>query len=151
MNLVKKWFQTATDDTKIQAFRFLFVGSASTLIDFLVFYLLNNVLGANIYLLAVPLGFGCGFIVNYLLSSLWVFDSKKLFHWSELSKFTVVALLGLGLNYLFIFLLLETGFLAFFLPFLPLKWINMLAKCIASGLVMVWNFIARKKIVFTKK
>ncbi|MBC7765465.1 MAG: GtrA family protein [Hyphomonadaceae bacterium] len=171
--MLKKLFTHKTNNTYVQVFRFLFVGGAATIVDICVFHLMANVLGMSVYYGAIPIGFLCGMTVNFILSSVWVFNSRNGVNAREFIGFFAIALLGLGMNYIIIYGLLDLPLIQ--IPYesfstlvynvierirhllsLPTKIIklttleNLMAKLIATVLVMIWNFYARKKFVYKK-
>ena len=74
-----------------------------------------------------------GFILaasnNYFWNRLWTFHSESVEIAREYGTFVLIALVGLGLNNLIIWLLHEKAHLNFYL-----------SKLIAIGCVMIWNF-----------
>ncbi len=94
-------------------------------------------LGVN-YLYAGALAFLIGLLVIYLLSVIWVFEKRSAHSvWVEFALFSLIGLLGLGMNELVLWL--GTGILA-----LPL----FLSKGLSVLLVFTWNYSARKYILF---
>ncbi len=109
-------------------FRFGVVGVIGTGVDFGITWVLKEKLRSNRYF-ANAVGFLMGATNNYLLNRYWTFDSHNPDIASEYAKFLAVALVGLGLNTLIIWLLdkkLNT----------PFYW----AKLLATGVVLFWNF-----------
>ena len=137
--LAKIIFWKKTTDIRIQFFRFLFVGAASTLADMAVFYFFNTRLGYH-YLIAQSFGFGAGVIVNYILSAFWVFPSNREKRKQEFVLFLIFAFSGLLISYLAIWFYIDILQITFF--------DNMIAKAMTSATAMFWNFYARKKFVF---
>ena len=54
--LINKLFRKSTDNIFLQMFRYLFVGTASFLIDFIIYLSLINFLGQN-YLISAAIAF----------------------------------------------------------------------------------------------
>jgi putative flippase GtrA len=75
----------------------------------------------------------CGFILaassNYLLNRIWTFESHNQRITSEYFSFVGIAVIGLVLNNLIVFLLSD-----------KLKWNFYIAKVFAIGVVILWNF-----------
>lgn len=91
------------------------------------------------YLAAAALAYALGIVLHYLLAIRWVFDFRRLAHWQgEFALYALVGVLGLGLNLLVIGLLVgQAG-------------VPVLAAKLASGAVVVlFNFGARKLLLFT--
>ena len=135
--LVKKLFLEKNHDTRIQFFRYIFVGGAATIVDMGSLYILTSIMGLN-YLISAAIAFILGVATNYLLCIVWIFEStgrvKK-----EIILFVVIGVGGLILNEVIIWLLVEEA-----------KLYYMLAKTVAVVIVLVWNFGMRKKYVFTQ-
>ena len=84
--------------------RYIFVGGGATVVQWGVLIVLKELfkLDANF---ANLIGFCCGLAFNYIISTIWVFDKNeakvdnKLI---ELSIFSVIGIVGLGINQFFI-------------------------------------------------
>lgn len=108
--------------------RFGIVGASGMVVDFGVTWLCKEKLHWNKYL-SNSLGFILAATNNYFWNRLWTFQSESVEIVREYSTFVLIALVGLGLNNLIIWLLHEKARLNFYL-----------SKLIAIGCVMVWNF-----------
>ncbi len=145
--------------------RFILVGGVATVVDYFVFWLFDGVLFPLLgqaawqttlsLILSTALGFCAGLAVNWILSISFVFrqvkneesvKSKKAF-----AVFTAVGVVGL--------LLTEVGVLALvaILPEFSLfgvagiggtSWEKWLAKAIMTCVVLVWNYVGRKILIF---
>ena len=116
-----------------QFFRFSIVGVTSFLIDYGLLFLLTENTRLS-YFVASAISFTIANIYNYILSMKFVFQGKEGMHRSvEMLIFAVLALIGLGLNQMIMWILVEQFFLHY-----------MLAKIIATALVTTFNFISRK-------
>lgn len=128
-----------SENTLIQFFRFCVVGTVATVVDMGGFYILNENFGIH-YLVSNIFSFICGLLTNFMLSYIWVFtkkgESKKVY---DFTLFSVIGLIGLGFNSTIIFVLVEF-----------LRMWEMYAKAIATGVVLFWNFFARKRFVFDR-
>jgi putative flippase GtrA len=132
-------FRGKTDNTFLQLIRYTFVGGFAFLIDFGTLFMLTEYLDFH-YLLSAGIAFTLGLVTNYLISIRWVFatrnfSNKKL----EFIMFMVIGLVGLGLNELFIWIFTDL-FAIYYL----------LSKILTTMLVYLWNFFARKMILFSK-
>ena len=127
----------STDKIGIQFFRYIFVGGAAFLVDFVSLYLLTDFLGVY-YLTSAAIAFILGLIVNYFLSTYWVFNKRKLDNLTfEFGIFAIIGIVGLGLNELFIW---------FFTA--ELNFYYLISKILAAALILFWNFFARKFVLF---
>jgi putative flippase GtrA len=119
-----------------QFMRYVAVGGTAALVEWGSFYLCNYPLGLH-YLLSVALAFILATGVNYLLSILFVFTRGRYSARLEALLVYFVSAVGLLLNMLLMWAL--HGLLD----------INaMIAKVIATGIVLIWNFTSRKVFIF---
>lgn len=134
----KKIFYTPTDNGLLQFFRYAFVGGWATVADWGVFALFNKVINLH-YLISAPFAFLMGLTVNYLLSKKFVFSGEKNEHQSstEFIVYCIIGVIGLLMTMIIMYLLTE------FIGFLP-----MVSKIIATAIVLVWNFLARKFVLY---
>lgn len=132
-----KLFIEPTNNTTVQAFRYLFVGGAAFLADWGILYLL--VLYGLHYLAAAAFAFIVGLLVNFFISKKFIFtqDPEKMGRFSEFLSYGVIGLAGLLLTEIFMYLITDVGGLHF-----------MLSKIIVAAIVLMWNFIARKKFIY---
>lgn len=120
----------------LRFFRFGVVGSLGFVIDFGITYLLKEGFGVWPFL-ANTAGFSMAVVNNYLLNKYWTFSEKSEFSARQFIGFLVISLIGLLIN---------TALLALFFQALGLNFY--LAKVIATGMVMCWNFLANRIWVF---
>ncbi len=126
-----------SDNVFIQLFRYGFVGGTAFVVDFSVLYVLTRFAGLY-YLLSAGIAFIIGLAVNYLLSISWVFNRRKVNNrFSELFIFTVIGIVGLLLTSLLMWLFTEQAGLFY-----------LISKIITTAIVLIWNFTARKLILF---
>ena len=138
--LINVLFVDRTDNWFIQLFRYLFVGGFAFLADYGLLVLLTEVFGLH-YLVSATISFLAGLVVNYLLSTSWIFRKSTLENkWAEFLIFAVIGVVGLGLNNLLLYLLTDKLHIHY-----------MISKLITTALVMIWNFGARKIVLFNKK
>ncbi len=134
---IDKLIKNQTDRTHIQFFRYIFVGGAAFIVDFVSLFILTDFFGIY-YIISATLAFILGLIANYALSISWVFnkrtlDNKK----SEFAIFAVIGVIGVILNALFIWIFTE---------YIDLYYL--ISKIIAAALILFWNFFARKMTLF---
>ena len=121
----------------VQFLRYVGVGGIAFVVDFGLMVLLKEKAHFH-HLVAASISFICGLVVNYLLSLAWVFkqrteeDQVREFVW-----FSVIGLVGVVLNGLII---------ALFADGLGLHYT--LAKLIAAACILVFNFGARRQLLF---
>lgn len=119
-----------------QIVKFGLVGIISFLIDYGVFWFLHNVIGIY-YLFANACSFSVSVIVNYILNLKYVFiSSEDANKRKEFFIYIVLNIIGLGFNQLIMKLCVD------FVKIAPL-----IAKIIATGVVMIYNFISRKILI----
>jgi len=138
-DLLNRLLKAETGDLKIQLFRYFFVGGLAFIVDYASLWFLTEVCGLH-YLLSAAIAFLLGLTCNYLLSTHWVFNDRRMKNrWSEFAVFALIGVAGLGLNELILYL----GTDVFHLHY-------MVSKLVSTGLVFFWNFFARKFILFNK-
>lgn len=134
---INKLIKNQTDSTHIQFFRYIFVGGAAFIVDFVSLFIFTDVFGVY-YLISAVIAFILGLIANYALSINWVFNKRTLDN--KLSEFTIFAfigVIGIFLNVLIIYIFTEYVGLFY-----------LLSKIIAAALILFWNFFARKITLF---
>jgi len=125
------------DGLFFQFVRYTFVGGMAFLIDFSVLYVMTDFVGVH-YLWSAASGFLLGLIFNYLLSVLWVFKKRSLKSVKiEFLIFLIIGLGGLALNEFFIWFFTDV-FLFYYL----------FSKIISTVFVYLWNFFARRFVLF---
>ncbi|MBR5872659.1 MAG: GtrA family protein [Oscillospiraceae bacterium] len=131
---------TPTEDSFLQFFRYIFVGGASFVTDYVLLYVITE-MGVN-YLVSGVISFIAGLCVNFALSKLLVFSKKTsgAEKAKEFTVFAIIAVLGLGLTELLMWLFTE-----------KLSWYYMLSKALAAIIVLFWNFFMKKILLYRKK
>ncbi len=123
-----------------QIVRFGVVGVIAFVVDYAVLLLLTEIVGIH-YLVSSAVAFVVSVAVNYALSVAFVFETDK-----SRSKgqgfvlFAVMSVGGLGINQLMMWLLSD----GLFIPY-------QLSKLLATAVVMVYNFITRKRFLERKE
>ena len=136
-----------------QILKFGVVGVISFLIDIAVFSFLNYVVGIH-YLVATFFGFTISVIANYLLSMRFVFERKDdLDKRVEFIIFVVLSVIGMVLNEIIIFACVDGVYMnmAALQGVVGRGTAEMAGKIIATGVVMVYNFITRKLFLEKKE
>ena len=139
-------FSGDTDNTLIQFFRYLFVGGFATAVDWGVSYILfMSVFHEKYAIAANSISFVLGLIVNYVISTFWVFKNSNVeSRLVEFIAFAAIGLVGLGMT---------VGITKLFEMWLSdkTKTYQILAKIVSTGAAFFWNFFARKYLLFNKK
>lgn len=143
---IKKLFVGDTDNTLIQFFRYVFVGGFATVVDWglsaLLFY---GIFGQHLAVLCNGLSFVAGLIVNYFLSTFWIFKNSKIKNrLVEFLSFAAIGVVGL-----FITLGVTFGFEVMLSNVTSLY--QIIAKVVSTAISFFWNFFARKFLLFNKK
>ena len=138
--LWNRYFVVETDDTFIQFFRYLFVGGFAFLVDYAA-----SIIGVHVFGLyevyATIISFILGLTVNYILSTLWIFRKRKIEKQSyDFLAFAIIGIVGLVLKAGIVWFLTE-------IPHLIIE----LSNPIATVIVFIWNFLARKYLLYNKK
>lgn len=134
-----------TNNEFIKVILYLFVGGTAALVEwglfYLFFYYLLVGLGLNVdtlTMVATALAFGLSTLYHYFLGNILVFDSGSKYDKSkELSLVFLVSIMGLLFNLVLMYVFV--GLLA---------WQPMFAKVLTSCIVVVWNYLSRKKWIF---
>lgn len=104
-------------------------------VDFGTLILLHELLGMH-YLIAATLGFASGLFVLYVISNKYVFGGSKIKSKSaEFSLFALIGLIGLAILNVLMWLLTDK---------LAINYI--VSKLVATVVVYVWNFFARRSL-----
>ncbi|NLT08373.1 MAG: GtrA family protein [Ruminococcus sp.] len=141
-----KLFSGDTENTYIQFFRYLFVGGLATVVDWGVSFLLFKYVFHEHYAVAAnSISFVAGLIVNYVISTFWIFRNSKVE--SKLVEFLGFAAIGL------VGLLMTMGITKLFEIWLAdrTSLYQILAKIVSTAAAFFWNFFARKILLFSKK
>ncbi len=120
----------------IQFSRYLVTGFLSVGIEFTLLILLVEQYQVN-YLLANAFAFIITNLCNYFISRHWVFEQGKHKRHVEFIIFFVTASIGLIINQTIMWVMVEYVAVDY-----------RLSKLAAVGIVILWNFWARKKLVF---
>lgn len=120
----------------IKLLKFGVVGGLGIGMDFSVTWICKEKLKINKYI-SNALGFSCAVVQNYLLHRIWTFESKNPAVFLQFSKFLMISLIGLAINFAFVYLFHER----FQVPFYG-------SKILAILLVFFWNFSANYYFTF---
>ena len=116
--------------------KFGVVGFSGVIVNFGITYICKECLKLNKYFSNI-LGFVFAATTNYFLNRIWTFQSDNPQIGTEFVKYFAVALVGLGLDTLTVYLL--NG---------KLKWNFYLSKIFAVGVSTLWNFFGNLLFTF---
>ena len=142
--MIKRFF--TSHPLIVQMLKFGIVGTSAFAIDNVIFWILIRFADVNSYA-AIAVAFVLTLVYNYILSIRWVFDSKRSGA-NTLAVFTVLSLIGLVITELVYSLCIEVVFKTFIIEMND--YLELLAKVVASGVAMVFNFITRKLFLESK-
>lgn len=133
---LNRLFREKTTNIFIQFFRYIFVGGFAFLADAFTLWLCEKWMN---YMIAAAIAFVVGLAVNYALSIWFVFsESSKVKN--KVKEFVVYGIIGL------IGLLITEGIMYLFTDVFGLYFL--ISKIIAAEIVLVWNFAARKVVLY---
>lgn len=136
--MINRLLSNFTDKERIEeVIRFLIVGGGCFLLEYILLYVLTEYMHIG-YLVSSAIAFTVSLLVNYILCLLVVFNVK---HQSslEIGLFIITSLIGLIINQGVMWFLVEI-----------IAWWYMFATVIASGIVMIWNYITKRYILIRK-
>ena len=125
------------NDGVIRFVKFGMVGVINTLVNWIIFFILNAL--GMYYILANIIAYILGTVNSYLWNTLWVFKYKGKASTETTIKFIILNLIGLGLN---------TGILYVLVDLCNLN--KFIGLVITTAIVMIINYIVNKLWVFSK-
>ncbi|MCX7921189.1 MAG: GtrA family protein [Clostridia bacterium] len=149
-NILKRFFASNSNNILIQFSRYIVAGGIAALADMSIYHIAMQKVGLG-YMSAKVISFFAGVIICYFLSRIWVFDNRSDNLLSDFLKFTVVGLVGLGLSIITLYVLVDIGVIYGLFYFLSDSVIKDVANAVTIVVVLLWNFIARRKFVFNLK
>lgn len=121
----------------VEFLRYFLVSLVSLGTDFSLLYVLTELAGFH-YLVSAVFSYLAGLVVNYLLSTYWVFAKRRLSNRAvEFSVFALVGVIGLGVNELLMWVF--TGVLLLH---------YMISRVFSAGIGYVWKYFVRKHLLF---
>ncbi|WP_296857095.1 GtrA family protein [uncultured Methanobrevibacter sp.] len=137
--MLNKLFKDPTDDIFLQLFRYVFVGGTAFIVDFFFLYFFSDICGIY-YLISAILSFIISVLVNYLMSTKWVFNQNnienKVF---EFNMFILISTIGLGFTEILLYLFTDIFGIYY-----------LISKIISAIIVLFWNFLARRVMFYGK-
>ena len=137
---LKAIFISPTKNGFLQFLRYLFVGGIATVVDWGILFLLTDFF--NVYhLVSAIIAFIAGLITNFFLSKLLVFkvNEARVNPVMEFISYAIIGVIGLGITELIMFLFTDCWNIHY-----------LVSKVIATVIVLAWNYIARKLIVYKR-
>ena len=134
-----------TDNEYIKILLYLFVGGTAALVEWGLFYIfityVLNGIGLSltaVTMLGTCMAFCLSTLYHYFLGNILVFNSgSKYKQGKELSLVFLVSIMGLAFNLLFMYIFVSL-----------MGWYPMASKVLTSCIVVVWNYLSRKKWIF---
>lgn len=137
--MIDKLFRKPTDSIFIQMFRYVFVGGTAFAVDFFFLYFFSDICGIY-YLISGVLSFIISVLVNYWMSTVWVFNQDNINNkLLEFNLFLAISTIGLVFTEILLWLFTDVCGLHY-----------LISKIIAAAIVMFWNFIARRVMFYGK-
>ena len=118
-------------------FNYLLVGGIATIVEWTGFGILTNLIHIQ-YLLSTVLAFVLSTFANWLFGRLLVFKVSNGSLWRELASIYLASAVGLLLNLLIMFVLVQA-----------FNFDKMLAKIVATVIVFAYNYLVRKLIIYS--
>ena len=122
-------------DRFAEIFRFGITGGVSFLVDYGILFALTEFFGVN-YLVSSGISFTVSVIVNYFMCILWVVKGVKQNDTKSVVLFVGSSVVGLFINQILMWFFVEKIHIYY-----------MVAKIIATIIVMIWNYVAKRKAV----
>jgi len=137
--LINKLFKDPTDDIFLQLFRYVFVGGTAFVVDFGFLYFFSDICGIY-YLISAVLSFIISVLVNYIMSTKWVFNQDNIDNrLVEFNLFILISTIGLVFTEILLY---------FFTDIIGLYYL--ISKIISAIIVLFWNFLARRVMFYGK-
>lgn len=137
--MINKLFKDPTDDIFLQLFRYVFVGGTAFIVDFGFLYFFSDICGIY-YLISAVLSFIISVLVNYIMSTKWVFNQDNIDNrLVEFNLFILISTIGLVFTEILLY---------FFTDVIGLYYL--ISKIISAIIVLFWNFLARRVMFYGK-
>lgn len=128
------------DGATKQFMRYFFAGGVAFSVDMSVLIILKGYVGVN-YLVAAAVAFMIGLTVSYIICIKWVFNQRRLSDKRhEFFLFVLVGICGLGITEVIMWFATEIQYLHY-----------TQSKVVAAAIVFLFNFGARKILLFTAR
>lgn len=138
-SLIDKLFRQRTDNIYLQFFRYIFVGGTAFVVDFFFLYFFSDICGIY-YLISAILSFVISVVVNYLMSIKWVFNQDNIDNKiMEFNMFLLISTIGLIFTEILLYFFTDVCGIYY-----------LMSKIISAIIVLFWNFIARRVMLYGK-
>lgn len=135
--MIDKLFKQKTDNIFIQLFRYVFVGGTAFLVDFFFLYFFSDICGIY-YLISAVLSFIISVLVNYVMSTKWVFNQDNIENKVlEFNLFILISTIGLVFTEILLYLFTDVFGIYY-----------LVSKIISAIIVLFWNFFARRVMFY---
>ena len=134
---------------------YVLFGGFTTVVNFVVFYLMNRVAGEEFYLVNNVIAWLAAVIFAYITNKLWVFESKSLAAktvFKELAEFFSARIFSLGVEEGGLWLFVDQlGFDGFYFSVFGFEVTGkLIAKLVLAVIVVILNYFFSKFIIFRK-
>lgn len=134
---------------------YIFFGALTTLVNFVLFFLFQWILGEHLYLLSNLIAWAGAVVFAFIVNKLFVFESRSFdgrLLLREGVEFAMARVFSLIVEELGLLLLLEiVGVGALELPFGIVLSGELIVKVILAVIVLVMNYFFSKLVIFKKK
>ena len=135
--MIDKLFKQKTDNIFIQFFRYVSVGGTAFAVDFFFLYFFSDICGIY-YLVSAVLSFIISVLVNYIMSTKWVFNQDNIENKVlEFNLFILISTIGLVFTEILLYLFTDVFGIYY-----------LISKIISAIIVLFWNFIARRVMFY---
>ena len=126
-----------TESNRNEFVKYLIGGGSAYTVDFFLLIFMTEFLGVPV-LISAAVSFIIGLIIIYILSIKWIFENRiQNNSYQEFFIFSFIGIIGLLINETLIWASISTEYVHY-----------TVAKIMSAGLVFIWNFSARKFILF---
>ena len=117
---------------------YVVVGGIATLIEWVIFYLLNTWISLH-YMICTAVAYVISTFVNWLFGRILLFKKKDVGITKEIISIYLTSIIGLLGNLAIMWVTVDL-----------LKTNESIAKIIATGIVFMWNYIVRKCVIYRR-